>query len=103
MSKGATDATQIGASRIRELVANKTTPMYWSEQEIAGYHGRQWKSVANGISQIRADGAHVVRFEPLAPHLVGAASRAVPDRGIRRILRDRKRAGKLECLGRGLI
>lgn len=95
------------AQRIRELVANKTTPRDRSEQEIAGYRdvlntihgnhaamkltaglvkqlhhdlfkytgqrGGEWKAVANRISQVRADGTEVVRFEPVAPHLVDEA------------------------------
>jgi Fic family protein len=95
------------ANRIRELVANKTSPRDRPEQEIAGYRdvlntihgnhaamkltpglvrqlhrdlfkytdqrGGQWKSVANRISQVRADGSEFVRFEPVAPHLVDEA------------------------------
>lgn len=95
------------AKRIRELVAEKTTPQDRSEQEIAGYRdvlntihgnyaamkltvglvkqlhrdlfkytdqrGGQWKSVANRISEVRADGTELVRFDPVAPHLVDEA------------------------------
>lgn len=35
--------------------------------------GGAWKSVANRISQVRADGTEFVRFDPVAPHLVNEA------------------------------
>lgn len=95
------------AKRIREIVAEKTTPRDRSEQEIAGYRdvlntihgnhaamklapnlvrqlhrdlfkytsgrGGNWKPTSNAITEKRPDGTTMVRFEPVAPHLVDDA------------------------------
>lgn len=100
--------------RIRELIAEKTTPRTRSEQEIAGYRdvlrtihtnyaemklssnlvlqlhrdlfkftpsgGGTWKNVANTITERHPDGTVIVRFEPLAPHLVDEAMRQLHER-----------------------
>jgi Fic family protein len=97
------------AQRIRDLVAEKTTPRDRSEQEIAGYRdvlatihanhegirlspnvvlqlhrdlfqytpsgGGTWKNAPNTIMEHHPDGTELVRFEPLAPHLVDEAMR----------------------------
>lgn len=106
------------AKRIREIVAEKTTPRDRSEQEIAGYRdvlntihgnhgemkltanlvkqlhrdlfkytsgrGGQWKAGANTITERRADGTEVVRFEPIAPHLVDDAMKMLHEQLQRR-------------------
>lgn len=102
------------AQRIRDLVAEKTTPRDRSEQEIAGYRdvlstihanheairlssnlvlqlhrdlfqytpsgGGTWKNAPNSIVEHHADGREVVRFEPIAPHLVDDAMRQLHQR-----------------------
>ena len=48
-------------------------------QFVPGGGGR-WKSSGNDISETRADGTTVVRFSPLAPHLVPEAMSQLHDR-----------------------
>lgn len=100
--------------RIRDLVAEKTTPRDRSEQEIAGYRdvlatihanqdgmrfstnlvlqlhrdlfqytpagGGSWKNAPNTITESHPDGTELVRFEPVAPHLVEDAMRQLHQR-----------------------
>jgi Fic family protein len=41
--------------------------------KFTGVPGGHWKSAPNTITERRADGTEFVRFEPVAPHLVGPA------------------------------
>ncbi len=106
------------AKRIRDLVAEKTTPRDRSEQEIAGYldvlntihanhrgmtvsanlvrqlhrdlfkytssPGGEWKPTSNSITETGSDGTEFVRFEPVAPFLVGQAMDSIHDQLARR-------------------
>lgn len=108
--------------RIRDLLADKTTPRDRDEQAIMGYRdvlstihanhdgmrltpnlvlqmhrdlfqftpspGGAWKNVANTIIERHPDGRELVRFEPLAPHLVDDAMRELHERFDDRLRRE---------------
>ena len=110
------------AKRIREIVAEKTSPRDRPEQEIAGYRdvlntvhgnhgamkltpnlvkqlhrdlfkytsarGGQWKAGSNTITERRADGTEVIRFEPVVPHMVDDAMNTLHQQLQRRCRED---------------
>ena len=62
------------------LTSNLVLQLHRDLFQLAPGGGGRWKSAANDIIETRPDGTTIVRFKPLAPHLVPDAMTALHDR-----------------------
>lgn len=63
-----------------QLTSNLVLQLHRDLFQFVPGGGGRWKSAANDITETRADGTTVVRFAPLAPHLVAEAMAQLHER-----------------------
>lgn len=63
-----------------QLTSNLALQLHRDLYQFVPGGGGRWKSAANDITETRPDGTTVVRFKPLAPHLVAEAMTQLHDR-----------------------